>query len=30
LEGQSDVPLTILLAKRKTGMALGAYKSRLV
>jgi hypothetical protein len=23
-------PLTILLAKRKTGMALGAYKSRLV
>ncbi len=23
-------PLTILLAKRKTGMALGTYKSRLV
>jgi len=23
-------PLTILLAKRKIGMALGAYKSRLV
>lgn len=30
LEGQSDVPLTILLAKRKIGMALRAYKSRLV